>query len=254
MSGSMLSHVLDIVRRKAFDFKGSCTFEFSQSVPPVSTLIGADPAVAAGVCQALVNSWIAEHAAGGSMWNTLYPAGPRGRANTAGIDRAALAVIIAEQKAGGVAIPGSRSANAAVGGYLAQARFNEMWLARKGLAPWETSTLGVGAYADVSSASRHLCQAVCDYRPSNGAYLNIALQRVSNRDGGHAIGAFVGGLDSTGKRDYLLFDPNVGEFHFEAVESFRRWLGEGLLRSMSQGASYDYKAFTIAPFATRMRR
>jgi hypothetical protein len=238
-----LEDSLASIRSAAVEKGGLVTRVFCQAIPPVAPLIAGDEATAGGICQGLVNNWIGDHAAGGSLWNRLY--GGNGAINAGVVARIAF-----EQKTGGRGVNGTSA--------LYQLLANERFLAVKGLIPWAHPVLQVysrvGAGESYASMAKLLATAVTSFKPSDGAYLNIALQHSSEAPGGHAVGAFVGGLaKGTGKREVLFFDPNVGEFWFSDSDKFAAWLNMCLMKTLTQQANYKYKAFSISAFASKAR-
>lgn len=166
--------------------------------------------VGTGICQALVNYWIADHASGSSLWTRLYD---RGVFNPETI------VDIAKQQG-----QFGRTDNKGTDTKLLQKLRSEAFLERRGLGRrrdvrgGDTLLHTGGAKEDPFDVSR-------GWRIGNG----IAYQGMANAPGGcyrmisftsstvsHVTCAWV-------QRDIAFFDPNYGEFWFENKKSFVQW-------------------------------
>jgi hypothetical protein len=217
---------------------GHCTFPFSQALPPISQLIGSDEGTKNGICQALTNRWIADHANDGSMWDGLYLTVSGHQCfNILGVRR-----LMVEQKVGG--------------SFQNQIMMNERWLATKGVIPFENPVTKVyamaGNYTKVKDAASAISDVVMGSRSSGGHYLNVGLLESDTRTRGHAVGVFIGARSASGGPDLLYFDANLGEFWFPNKVHFKPWLMEAW-RSLFDTGNYKYKAYWITAFAKKAR-
>jgi hypothetical protein len=226
------------IRASATRHFGHCTFRFSQALPPISHLIGSDEKTKNGICQALTNRWIADHANGGSMWNHLY-------LNVHGqqcFDIAGVRRLMLEQKAGG--------------SFQNQLLANERWLASQGVIPFEhplTKAYAMtGEHAKVKDAAKALSDVIIGANSSDGHYLNLGLLKSSTEPQGHAVAVFIGARSASGGPDLVYFDSNLGEFWFPSKVHFKPWLIEAWHTLFNTG-NYKYKSYWITAFAKKAR-
>ena len=196
--------------RECERYGGICTVEFSQLAKPIQGFLDQRPAIKRGICAALVNRWMVEHAHNGGLWRSLQPKIDGGRV----LNPDVLHVVMAEQEAG---------LNQAPFGHLA---YIEHWLnghemerveleAFKSFA-FERPCSRFGGGAVIAWPIFSSIQAgECNY------YLFFAL--VQSNGIGHAIGVHVE-ASSAPDAGILLFDPDYGEFRFPGVDSFNSWL------------------------------
>lgn len=244
MSGTAASHLeetvilVDKIQKNATNFNGHCTQPFSMSLPPVSQCLA--KANSAGICQAMTNRWIAEHAAGGSIWNTLFM--QRGGKTTSTVDIGQIQNLLREQ---GIARNTSD-----------QLDWNERYLRNRGVIPFASASSKiysrVGLGTSLPDATRAMATAIIQTRASDGCYLNISMFKDMQSLAGHAVGAFVGGgTYNRGQTDLLFFDSNVGEFWFENIADFSKWF-YAYRRDM--GKIYNFRGFILTAFAQKMAR
>ncbi|MEK6237682.1 MAG: hypothetical protein N2C14_23485, partial [Planctomycetales bacterium] len=92
---------VESVQGTAESFGGFLTSSFSQALPPVSTLLESDTKTASGICQALVNRWIAHHANDSSLFAEISPHNTaKGRLARMSCDLARLQQYMREFKSG----------------------------------------------------------------------------------------------------------------------------------------------------------
>ena len=229
-----MSNFIEVIQNSANEYNGSCTFRFSQALPPISQLIATDPATKDGFCQAITNMWIAKHAAGGSLWSELY---------TTVTGRQCFNIhkvknLMVEQRA--------------ARGILSQLLNNEKYLACQGVIPRENPVTKAYAFAGTLGRTSHNAKAVAktiveSTRAGCGSYLNVALYNESS--GGHAVAVFVGSpAFGSGTRDIAYFDANFGEFWFQDSSDFHRWF-IAYWKKIYEMGDYKYKSFYINEFA-----
>lgn len=195
------------IARSAAEAGGTVVKEFSQSVAPTSTLIGLHGATKDGICQALTNKWIAEHANDGSLWSWLCASG--GQVQQAKIANLMLNFI-------------DSTSMAAPTGIDPQKLISEKYLFQ----------YGVVRRVDIVSGNRVYNEAMKSLAPNpalgssiaaamvgrglknaNGSYRMVSFKGTK---GGHVVAAWVA-------QDVAFFDSNFGEYWFEKSEQFVKW-------------------------------
>ncbi len=196
---------------------------FSQTIEPVASFLKLHPKTRDGICQQLVGSWIAAHAAGGSLWNTLL--GTVHGVPTIRLDRMREILALARM-------------NDAVG--EEQDRKIADWLRTQGVllrgaihTAEPSFEIGGKVVKGVPMVDPMLGTRILKALPrcrgwgrDGGAYVMIGVW-VPGADG-HVMAAWLGGSGSTGElpfSDVAFFDPNYGEFWFEKAASFAGFFG-----------------------------
>ena len=199
---SLGAHI-NLVQSSVKDFKGHCTFRFSQALPPVSGHLDKHVGTAGGICQALSTKWMVEHAKDSSMWPWLYPGG---KLNTSALYNVMINFL--DPNIQGI-------------GQMTQ---SDKYLKMHGLIM--RRNIVTGDAMDKWSKSRH---SAIGKKGQIGRRLTTAIQRTHKNtsgnyvllgmdgNGGHAMCAWIA-------QDAAFFDPNCGEFWFERVTDFFRWL------------------------------
>lgn len=183
---------------------GHCVMPFSQSLPPVAGLIGQNQQTRNGVCMALVNKWVAEHANGRSLWTWLMDR--NGTPDTGLIVNVMLNFL--DTIAGG-------------GGAATQWRNSERYLklynvvrrrdiATGGAQDW-THDFGSPGPQVGQTCAKWLTQHKTD--GNLGYYRSFCFLGAS---GGHITTMWIA-------QDVAFFDPNFGEYWFERKDDFARW-------------------------------
>ncbi len=186
---------------------GTVVMKYSQSLPPTSTLIGMFGATKGGICQALTNKWIAEHAAGGSLWNWLCSSS--GQVQPSKISNLMMNFI-------------DSASMSAPGGIDRQKLISEKYLFQYGvirrtdIVSGERLYLeGMGNLAPNPAYGATVAKAVVGQglKNSGGCYRMISFKGTG---GGHVVAAWVA-------EDVAFFDSNFGEFWFEKPANFAKW-------------------------------
>lgn len=228
---SMLNWV-DSIANTASLYGGSTIMKFSQSLPPTSTLIATYGATRNGVCEALSNRWIVDHANGSSLWNWLCNA--NGQVQPSKVANVMINFIDT------LSMPGP-------GGVDKQSWNTERYLLSHGIRRRLNITSGNRLMSqDLSrrgrgsvSAGQDLANALVALRNTDGCYRHIAIY---GPRGGHAMCAWVGA-------DVAFFDPNFGEYWFEKKSNFVRWFNRFW---QSTGYSQSYGGFELRDYAVGM--
>lgn len=197
----------------ALRHNGVVVSRMSQAVSPIKDLIATDPVTKNGICQALTNKWIADHANGGSMWNDLC-------SNVAGqvcFDIGKLKQLMGEFKWG-------------VGGANEQKLRAEIYLDQHGVRRRSDIVSGDRVYSENMTSlapdpslgikiGRAI--SVAGNMNSGGSYRMISIKAAG---AGHVFAAYVGGAStSSPESDVAFYDSNFGEFWFERAIDFRHW-------------------------------
>lgn len=188
------------VQSTAKDFGGVVTMRFSQALPPVGTVLDFYPTTTGGICNALCNKWIAEHANDRSLWTWLCPRGTP--------DLGALSSLMMQFMDKRIPWQDKRTA------YLRLYRVIE----RHDVANSSRGTgynLGNQEQPD-ADIGRRIAELLTygKLKNSQGSYRAISLW--GKGGAGHAVCAWVA-------QDACFFDPNFGEFYFERYADFARW-------------------------------
>jgi hypothetical protein len=156
--------------------------------------------VGTGICQALVNYWLADHASGSSLWTRLYDGGK--------FQPEAILDIGRQQGLFG------QPDGLGTSGKILQKLRSEAWLERRGLRMITQQPYTGGDRGDL--------------RGWRIGY-DIANKGMANKPGGcYRMISFTSGTISHVvcawvQRDVAFFDPNYGEFWFESREKFVPW-------------------------------
>lgn len=230
-------------------YKGLVVSKFSQSIQPVSAFLNLNQHTKDGICQALVNRWIAAHAADGSLWNEVYQTVN----NQSAIKIEAIRGLMAEFQEG---IGGNQTS---MGPY--QKLNTEVWLMKRGVIPRMTIAGGQRIYEEgyrtsaqgTMIADPNLGTKVMDALPAARAFGrgegSYAMISVKSEKGGHVMCAYLGGGGTNKKYPYsdvAFFDPNLGELWFDRGENFAKFFGY-----LCQILYSDFAGFQIRSFARR---
>lgn len=233
-------------------YKGVVVSTFSQSIQPVTSFLNLNKDTKDGVCQALVNRWIAAHAAEGSLWNELYTT--VNNQNCIKID--AMRSVMAEFVEG---MGGTHKGS--MGAY--QKLNTEVWLMRRGVIPRMSIAGGHRIYEEgykknvlgTMVADPNLGTKVMDALPAARAFGlgegSYAMISVKAAKGGHVMCAYLGGGGSNKKYPYsdvAFFDPNLGEFWFDNGENFAKFFNY-----LCSILYKDFAGFQIRSFGKRAR-
>ncbi len=225
------SYLVNRIQKSAEEYKGHCTHTFSQTLEPVSSMIGKSKKTKDGICQALSEMWIVFHAHDGSIWNWLCPDGK--------VNSSALANVAYNFNYGTSMFEGKGSA------ITDQDQNSDLWFLQYGIrrrTDMKMSKVNMsvgGKLQKVNVANRATASADRGggSRMGQGKALGNALisgSMVKNMGlgdgtyrmigihgsvGGHCMCAFVG-------QDVCFFDPNFGEFYFPKRDDFAKWFGD----------------------------
>ena len=183
-----------------------------------------------GICQALVNYWIAEHAGGGSLWNTLFD---QGRLNSG-----KLIEIANQQNAFGSNLNGENAS-------AMQKLRSAVFLSGKGV---------VRRPDIVSRRAEPISGAKLDaFDASLGLRLGRAIGydgMANATEGGYRMISFTSGGAASHvtcawvQRDIAFFDPNYGEIYFESKAQFAPWFAQFWADSyVNSFTGYDIRDF-----------
>jgi len=206
MSGSLLTDTsvrTDAVLASVTKHKGMVTVRFNQSLPPVGPVMRLYPQTAGGVCNALCNKWIAEHANDRSLWSWLAPTGT--------VDLGSFSSLMMQFMDKRIPWQEKRLAYLRMYGVIE----------RRDTA---NSSLSSGYdLGDKKIPSAHVGRDMAmamtygGLKNSSGSYRAISLWGKGGI--GHAVCAWVA-------NDACFFDPNYGEFYFGNVKDFATWAAE----------------------------
>lgn len=226
------NYVVGRIQKSAEAYGGHCTFQFSQGLNPVASMIGKSKVTKGGICQALSEMWVVFHAHDGSIWNWLYPGGK--------LSSSALANVAYNFNYGSVKEGDDFNK------VTDQDRNSDLWFLQYGIRRRTDTVMKKfnefidGKMQKVAYAQRSLSETKrsggmsrCGLGRSLGTELvggsmvkNMGLGDGTYRmigiyggSGSHCMCAFVG-------QDVAFFDPNFGEFWFPKREDFARWFGD----------------------------
>jgi YopT peptidase len=183
---------------------GVCVKQFSQGLPPVSGLIGRNADTKNGVCMALVNKWVAEHANGGSLWTWLLDRG--GRPDSGKIVNVMIN-FLDTLKGGGGATTQWRNSEKYLKQYNVVRRLD---VVSAGPKDW-TYDFGKPGPAVGDACARWLIGH--DAKSNAGYYRSFCFM---GSGGGHITTMWLA-------QDVCFFDPNFGEYWFEKRSDFAKW-------------------------------
>jgi hypothetical protein len=212
---------------------GIVVSKFSQCLQPVDRVVKMftpkhQKHIDNGVCMALSNKWIIDHAADSSMWNTLTTSG--GQA----VNLAVLANIMI-QFIDGVSYRSGQDDHAekllAIYGIIR----------RKDIVSKGRFWSKVGNKAKPDKAlGEHLGQALVANMKNapGGCYRHIGIY---GTNGAHAMCAWIG-------KDVAFFDPNFGEYYFADSAAFVGWFPTFIKHA---GYNKEYGYFDLQDYAKK---
>lgn len=205
---------------------GHCTWDFSQCVNPVASIIGTDPITRDGVCEMLSAKWIDEHAHDGHLSNWLMSGGAINPSRVRqlmqwfiiGSEMKPRFMVRADAKTRSSAGVKQDEGLGIQGGEVNQDKATRNFLLSRGIIQRSgglQNGWGVGSKAGGEKIKIRLAQDICDSRGGTGSYRIIGIY---GRDGGgHCMAAWCG------LQDVAFFDPNFGEFWFDDKAKFQKW-------------------------------
>jgi len=220
---------------------------FSQSIEPMTSFLRITPETKNGICQGLVDRWIASHASEGSLWNDLYT-------NVNGIPCLKIdqvRAVMAEFTAG------LGQSKTSVGPY--QMVNSELYLMRRGVIPRMNLSDGYRMYDD--GYARQAGKVVADPQLADKILAKLPMFRAHGRGvgsyativvksptGGHIMCAYLGGTAGVGSNalpfsDVSFFDPNIGEYWFQNAADFGRFFRYVVTRVYSNYGGYQLRSF-----------
>lgn len=220
---------------------------FSQSIEPVKSFLKLTPETKNGICQGLVDRWIAAHADEGSLWNDLYT-------NVNGTPCLKIDVVRAIMTEFTAGLGNSKTS---VGPY--QMVNSELYLMRRGVIPrmnlsdghrmhdagYKTQAGKVVADPDLAKkilGKLPMCRA---HGRGVGSYASIVIKSPS---GGHIMCAYLGGTAGVANSalpfsDVSFFDPNIGEYWFQNAADFGRFFEYVMQRVYPTYGGYQLRSF-----------
>ena len=207
------------VQNSAKPFGGVHTWDFSQCVEPVNSIIGTDKVASDGICEMLSAKWIDEHAHERHLSTWLCTDGKN-------IDASKIRMLMQVFIIGMTMRPSKMVEDLSVRnspvhrGEQNQDAATQNFLLSRGIIrrtgnpgmPWGT---GTSAAEKIKHA---LGRDLVSSRGGTGSYRIIGIYGESGS--GHCLACY------TGLKDIAFFDPNFGEFWFEDKSKFPRWLAE----------------------------
>ena len=228
-------------------YKAVVVSGFSQSIEPMASFLKLTPETKGGICQGLVDRWIAAHANEGSLWNDLYT-------NVNGMQCLKIdevRAIMAEFAAG------LSNSKTSVGPY--QKLNSELYLMRRGIIPRMNLSDGHRMYGE--GYTRQGNQIVADPQLAEKILAKLPMCRAHGRgvgsyatisikspEGGHIMCAYLGGTAGVGNNalpfsDVAFFDPNIGEYWFQDAGDFGRFFRYVLKRVYSTYGGFQLRSF-----------
>ena len=221
LMSKMIGAYVGVVQRSAKDYGGVCTWDFSQCVNPVASLIAANPVTADGVCEMLSAKWIDAHAHDGALANWIVGSGGK-------IDPSKIRLMMQLFIVNTTMKPSQMIGRAITAqdkelqyGDVNQDKSTRNYLASRGIirrGGGLQNGWGVGNKAGGAKIKVKMAEDLCDSRGGNGSYRIIGIY--GGDGGGHCMACF------TGLQDIAFFDPNFGEFWFEDKKKFKAWFRE----------------------------
>ena len=230
------------VQKTAAAYGGNFTWDFSQCLEPVNSIIGTDKITEDGICEMLSAKWIDEHAHEGSLANWIV--GPDQRVDASkirllmqwfmiGDSMKPQQMVEAGHSRGGADVWSSRGDN--------QDMATRNFLLSRGVI--RRGRVGAGSMAKGAKSDGAikfaLPRALIDNRGGTGSYRVIG---VWGSIGGHCMACY------TGLQDIAFFDPNFGEFWFSDKKKFVEWCARGFFPTSfySYTLNGSYEVFDYA--------
>ena len=194
---------------------GHLTWNFSQCVDPVATLIGTDTVTRDGICEMLSAKWIDEHAHDSALPNWLMD---RNQINASKIRLLMQWFIIGDTMRPSKMIDPDSMAPGIQRGEQNQDKATQNFLLSRGIirrGGGLQNGWGVGNKAGGAKIKIKLAADLIDSRGGTGSYRIIGIY--GSGGSGHCMACY------TGLKDIAFFDPNFGEFWFEDKRKFVKW-------------------------------
>ena len=188
------------------------------------------------MCQALSNKWIADHANGGSLWNSIY-------AN--GVFQQGVIANLMMQFIDSVGQGPGKQQRQMFGNQDIHAEkylFHYGVVRRQDIVSGRRHYFSAAAQQPTAALGLHIANSLCGpqgNKNSGGAYQLIYIYGAS---GAHAMAAWTA-------EDVSFFDPNFGEFWFQNPAKFREWFKDFWTAS---GYSRSYTKYELRSFAKKM--
>jgi YopT-type cysteine protease-like protein len=241
LASRILGAYVGFVQKSVKDYGGMLTWNFSQVVNPVATLIGTNKGTADGICELLSAKWIDDHAHDSHLSAWLSNGGKA-------IDPSKIRMLMQLFMIGD-SMEGQQMVDSRVR-YLAATEKDETnqdvatrnFLFSRGIvrrgSSW-TRRWGAGNSDGGAKIKVQLAQDLVDSRGGTGSYRIIGIY---GKDGGHCMAAYVG------LKDLAFFDPNFGEFWFEDKTKFTKWFTEVFFPRSTYSSSLNksYKLYDYA--------
>jgi hypothetical protein len=236
------------VSERARQYDAVIVSQFSQLREPARSILQANEQTKPGICQALVDHWIAAHAADGSLWNALYRFVNGKQVLEDGNP------VLATGKFSQLvmhAVRARRSEHIPSAPTPMQYSQNFLWqsgvsLRRHYRSP-NDALIAEGPPLGVTLA-KGILQVLPIYASSGrgaGSYAMISLLRPNGRN--HVVVAYLGG----NLADVALFDPNHGEFWFSEYAQFKAFFDYLMLMYRDSYAFQIIFYARVAKFRTR---
>jgi hypothetical protein len=226
------------------DYRATLVSRFTQSIEPVLSFCKRYASTEAGICEAVVARWIADHANDVSIWDTLYANINGGSGHGSRAIRIDVMQEIANRQM-------ASSAN--------QRQYTELYLKSRRVMPRryipgahgnfpaghpnrvhnKVETTGIQWTGNAYTIAQGMIGALGPTRTGAGGY--YAMLAVKGQ-GGHVMGAYFG-TSMTGYTDVAFFDPNYGDFWFAKNDDFCRFLRDFIPWAYPNYTGYDIRTF-----------
>jgi hypothetical protein len=232
-----------LVRR----YGGVVTCPFSQMVGETRVALNSNEDTAGGICAALSNEWLIEHAHGGSLWNKVY----KNDKIDVSVVRSLCARFLVDSVSGGKRSGTIQSlkmkSRLLDNGIIPRSRMSS---GHAPLVPMRQTNIPYGARrmaADplLGPKLTDALKAFKSYGRGMGCYVHIGVfDGASAENGGHSMVAYLGGSADVNLgpdmpfSDICLFDPNYGEFWFGTRQQHHK-----TDRSRVRTLKGDFKSF-----------
>jgi len=220
LTSKLISRWVKFVQADVSQYGGHLTWNFSQAINPVASMIGADPQTASGICEMLSAKWIDEHANGRSLSTWLMDGDA---INPSKISLLMQFFIIGTTLSPskmidiGHIVGSSPNGLQRGNGDVNQTMATQNFLLSRGIIRRHGGNYngwGEGTGLGGEKIKRQIARKLCDLRNGSGSYRAIGIWGLA---GGHCMAAY------TGEKDIVFFDPSFGEFWFEDKAKFAAW-------------------------------
>ncbi len=220
LKSKLIGAYVGIVQRSVRSAGGHLTWDFSQCVNPVATIIGTDTVTRDGICEMLSAKWIDEHAHDSALANWITQGGG-GTVNASKIRLLMQWFIIGDSMRPSQMISPHSTSPDIQRGSQNQDKATRNFLLSRGIirrGGGLQNGWGVGNKAGGEKIKAKLASDLCDSRGGTGSYRIIGIY--GSDASGHCMACY------TGLQDIAFFDPNFGEFWFEDKKKFQKWFME----------------------------